>query len=344
MRTLWTERDYEDDPIVRRTVVRLRLAVLSVVLGIAACASLAAAIADQAFDDGVSAATSHTPIAHATPQRTTWLLLFGGFLGAGGLMFVLVSRPYVAAREHASELAHAYRTLETATLETFAALNATVEAKDRYTAGHGLRVTLISILIAQELGLDELEIDNLRHAATFHDIGKIAVPDSILQKPGRLTDAEFELMKTHAVESSRICAKIAALREALPAIRHHHERIDGRGYPDGLRGRRIPLGARIIAVADTWDAITSDRPYRPGQPATVALDEVRRVAGSQLDKMVVNAFLSVLGKDPWMFGLVPDDLERFPAAPGQTIEHHSRAGGIVVDDVDTVDGDFDLAA
>jgi putative nucleotidyltransferase with HDIG domain len=344
MGTLWSERDYDDDPIVRKTVRRLRLSVFAVVVGIAVCASLAAAIANQAFEDGKTAAMSTIDMASATPQTMTWVLLFGGFLTVGSLMFILVSRPYASARSHASELAHAYRTLETSTLETFAALNATVEAKDRYTAGHGLRVTLISMLIAQELEMDEVEVDTLRHAATFHDIGKIAIPDAILGKPGVLSDAEFELMKSHATESARICGKIAALREAVPMIRHHHERYDGRGYPDALAGRNIPVGARIISVADTWDAITSDRPYRPGQPATVALDEIRRVAGTQLDKMCVNAFLSVLSKDPWMFGLVPEDLERFPAAPDAELPKYSRSAADVVEIEFEDEGDFGLAA
>lgn len=107
---------------------------------------------------------------------------------------------------------------------------------------------------------------------------------------------------------------------------HHHERIDGKGYPEGLRGERIPLASRIIAVADTWDAITSDRPYRAGQPATIALDEVRRVAGTQLDTGVVDAFVRVLSKDPWMFGLTPQDLASEQAAPGQFPDVMPRSG------------------
>jgi HD-GYP domain-containing protein (c-di-GMP phosphodiesterase class II) len=283
------------------------------------------------------------------PEDSTILVLFGGFALIGAVMLVTVRRPYGSARDNAEELAQAYRTLQESSLETYAALNATVEAKDRYTAGHGLRVTLISLLIAQEMGLPEEELDVLRHAATFHDIGKIAVPDRVLQKEGKLTPTEFEAMKVHPVESARICSKVAALRPAVPMIRSHHERIDGRGYPDGLAGEEIPLGSRIIAVADAWDAITSDRPYRRGQAATVALDEIRRVAGSQFDRRVVLAFIEVLAKDPWMFGLTPLDVQRAPAAPGQHVEMTSMAAedlaasihGLVSDEQGTAREDID---
>jgi hypothetical protein len=120
-------------------------------------------------------------------------------------------------------------------------------------------------------------------------------------------------MKVHPVEGARICSKLQSLETAVPLIRSHHERMDGRGYPDGLRGDDIPMGARIIAVADAWDAITSDRPYRRGQPAFVALEEIRRCSGPQFDERVVRAFVEVLARDPWMFGLTPEDVaERRP--------------------------------
>jgi HD-GYP domain-containing protein (c-di-GMP phosphodiesterase class II) len=234
--------------------------------------------------------------------------VIGGFLALGALLVWVVRRPFDRARDQAIELVETNRRLADSTLETFAALGAAVEAKDRYTAGHGLRVTLVSILIGQELGLGQHELDVLRQAATFHDIGKIAVPDVVLRKPGRLTDSEFQAMKVHPVEGARICSKWQALREAVPLVRSHHERMDGRGYPDGLQGEAIPLGARIIAVADTWDAITSDRPYREGQPAFVALEEIRRCSGTQFDARVVRSFVEVLAKDPWMFGLTPEDV------------------------------------
>jgi hypothetical protein len=265
------------------------------------------------------------------------VLAIGGFTFATVLGWLALRMPVRAERQQAEALAEAYRALEDSTLETFAALNAAVEAKDRYTAGHGLRVTLVSILIGQELGLPEDDLDVLRRAATFHDIGKIAVPDEVLSKPGRLTDEEFEQMKVHPVESARICTKVAALRDAVPAIRHHHERVDGRGYPDQLAGADIPLGARIIAVADTWDAITSDRPYRKGQHASIALAEIRRSSGTQLDEAVVLAFLEVLSRDPWMFGLEPEDLDVRPTVARLAIDASPRSTG-------REDGTADLAA
>lgn len=334
-----------EDPVTRATIARLRVSVAGVVLGTVLTMFIAGIAVRSAWTDGRQAATqpmgasssakassSRHLVANRSsrgasrstgksqmtgepavkpdtgPGLALLLTLFGsiGVIGSG--MFLLVRRPYITAREQANLLVRAIDDLEAGTLEALAALNATVEAKDRYTAGHGLRVTLISMLIAQELSLDDESIDMLRHAATFHDIGKIAVPDAVLQKPGRLTDSEFEAMKIHAVESERICTKLAVLHNSLPSIRAHHERMDGRGYPDGLVGRKIPLGARIISVADTWDAITSDRPYRRGQPATVALAEILRVSGSQLDEHVVEAFLEVLAKDPWMFGLTPEQI------------------------------------
>jgi len=382
---------YADDPVVRRTVFRLRISAIAVVLGVVLCITLAGLVATLSFRDGIAGGTSAgagVPAAEGAvraaegaqarraaalkraprgsaartravagvataasrmkaaredlqqarlierasmsqaperPGNLVFGLLVGGFLAVGFSMFLVVRTPYASAREHALELVHAWRTQQDGTLEAFAALNATVEAKDRYTAGHGLRVTLISLLIGQELGLPEPELDILRHAATFHDIGKIAVPDSVLQKEGRLTDTEWEQMKVHPVESARICSKLAALRPTVPAVRNHHERMDGAGYPDGLVGRDIPIGGRIIAVADSWDAITSDRPYRRGQPAAVALDEIRRCSGPQFDPVVVTAFIEVLAKDPWMFGLTPADVHAGSAADGRRPERPSRA-------------------
>ncbi|MCW2956586.1 MAG: hypothetical protein JWO69_1455 [Thermoleophilia bacterium] len=280
-------RTHDDDPEVRGTVARLRLSVLAVAWGTGGLIVL-----------GLLAAYAELP---------RWCFLLGSVLVVTVQLWA-VRAPLRGAHQHAVDLAEASRQLHESTLETFAALSAAVEAKDRYTAGHGLRVTLVSMLIAQELDMPDADMDVLRHAATFHDIGKIAVPDGVLQKPGRLDDDEFEAMKVHPIEGARICAKLQALRDAVPLIRSHHERMDGRGYPDGLVAQAIPLGARVIAVADAWDAITSDRPYRRGQPPFVALEEIRRSAGAQFDPVVVRAFVEVLAKDPWMFGLTPEDV------------------------------------
>ncbi|MCW2960172.1 MAG: hypothetical protein JWM90_559 [Thermoleophilia bacterium] len=302
-------RTFDDDPDVRGTVARLRASVLAVICGTGAFIVLGLFAANLAWHSGIErGSTTGVTEAGNLPGSVVLGIVILGFALIGAVLFFTVRAPLQRARGHAIDLAEASRQLAESTLETFAALNAAVEAKDRYTAGHGLRVTLVSILIGQELGMNERELDVLRHAATFHDIGKIAVPDGVLQKPGRLTDEEFEAMKVHPIEGARICSKLQVLRDAVPLIRSHHERMDGRGYPDGLLSTQIPIGARIIAVADTWDAITSDRPYRRGQPAFVALEEVRRCAGAQFDERVVRAFIDVLAKDPWMFGLTPEDV------------------------------------
>ena len=299
----------DDDPVVRTTVLRLRASLLA-----AACASVAFLVLGLlairiAWDAGLErGANTQLAAAGSMPPLGTIALLVAGFVALGVTLVLIVRGPFDRARDQAIELVDANKRLADTTLETFAALGAAVEAKDRYTAGHGLRVTLVSILIGQELGLSQTELDTLRHAATFHDIGKIAVPDEVLNRRGRLSDSDFEAMKLHPVEGARICSKLQSLQGAVPLIRSHHERMDGRGYPDGLVGTEIPIGARIIAVADAWDAITSDRPYREGQPAFVALEEIRRCMGAQFDEHVVRAFVEVLAKDPWMFGLTPEDV------------------------------------
>lgn len=298
----------EEDPAVRATVARLRASLLAACCGSVAFLLLGLIATRVAWNAGVERGRSGAATVGALPDATLLALVAAGFVALGVVLVLVVRSPFERAREQAIELVEATRKLDDSTLETFAALGAAVEAKDRYTAGHGLRVTLVSILIGQELGLSQRALDVLRQAATFHDIGKIAVPDLVLRKPGRLTDAEFEAMKVHPVEGARICSKLESLRPAVPLVRSHHERMDGRGYPDGLVGRQIPLGARIIAVADAWDAITSDRPYRRGQPAFVALEEIRRCTGAQFDPIVVRSFIEVLAKDPWMFGLTPEDV------------------------------------
>jgi hypothetical protein len=298
----------DEDPAVHATVARLRASFLAVSCGTVAFLLLALIAVRLSWQAGIERGQSGVPDPGALPDPGLLALVIGGFLALGAVLVFVARAPFDRAREQAIDLVEANKRLEDSTLETFAALGAAVEAKDRYTAGHGLRVTLVSILIGQELGLPQSELDILRKAATFHDIGKIAVPDVVLRKPGRLTDAEFQAMKVHPVEGARICGKLQSLRDAVPLVRSHHERMDGRGYPDGLQGEQIPMGARIIAVADTWDAITSDRPYREGQPAFVALEEIRRCSGAQFDERVVRAFIEVLAKDPWMFGLTPEDV------------------------------------
>jgi HD-GYP domain-containing protein (c-di-GMP phosphodiesterase class II) len=163
-----------------------------------------------------------------------------------------------------------------------------VDAKDAYTHAHSLRVADYAAAIARELGLRDEHLSAITTVGRLHDVGKIAIPDSVLLKPTRLSDDEYELVKTHAAEGERLVAG-AGMTETARWIRHHHERFDGRGYPDGLAGEAIPLERRILAVADAVEAMTSDRYYRAALGVDRALDELRAGAGSQFDPVVVAA-------------------------------------------------------
>ena len=183
------------------------------------------------------------------------------------------------------------RERSTAAMES---LSATVDARDAYTAGHSRRVQELALAIGRELGLSKAELDLLGHAALFHDIGKLAIPDAILLKPATLTHDEWDLMQRHAEEGARIIDRLGFLQDAVPAIRHHHERFDGTGYPDGLKGQDIPLGARIIHVADALDSMLTTRIYRAARPAQEAMEELKRAAGSQFCPRCVAALERIL--------------------------------------------------
>jgi diguanylate cyclase (GGDEF)-like protein/putative nucleotidyltransferase with HDIG domain len=183
------------------------------------------------------------------------------------------------------------RERSTAAMES---LSATVDARDSYTAGHSRRVQQLALAIGRELGLSQAELDLLGHAALFHDIGKLAIPDAILLKPASLTPDEWSLMQRHAEEGARIIDRLGFLNDAVPAIRHHHERFDGTGYPDRLRGEEIPLGARIIHVADALDSMLTTRIYRAARPAADALRELRRSAETQFCPRCVTALERIL--------------------------------------------------
>ncbi|MFN8540293.1 MAG: HD domain-containing protein [Thermomicrobiales bacterium] len=170
----------------------------------------------------------------------------------------------------------------------------TLEAKDQYTEGHSARVTEYALLLGRDLDLPERELTQLRMAAMLHDVGKIAIPEAILGKASPLTDDEVRLFRTHPLVGERICLPLRSARAVLPAIRHHHERWDGRGYPDGLCGDETPIAARIIAVADAYDAMTSDRPYRLGMPPERALAILRANIGPQWDPELVERFIPLI--------------------------------------------------
>ncbi len=153
---------------------------------------------------------------------------------------------------------------------------------------------MISSKIAKQLGVGEIELEQIDLAAQFHDIGKIGVPDSILLKPGRLTDSEFSAIKEHPLIGTNILSNIEFLKDSLSIILHHHENYDGRGYPYGISGPEIPLGSRIISIADTYDAMTSDRPYRKALPHEEAIQEIVRCKGKQFDAEIIEIALNVL--------------------------------------------------
>jgi putative nucleotidyltransferase with HDIG domain len=179
------------------------------------------------------------------------------------------------------------------TLET---LGDALDLKDRETEGHSRRVTLFTIAIAQALGLPREHITVIARGAFLHDIGKIAIPDKILNKPGKLEPEEMTIMKEHAYHGYQIVKKIPFLAEAADIVYSHQERFDGSGYPRGLKGEQIPLGARIFSVADTLDAITSDRIYRPAQSLKAAREEIARWSGKQFDPDIVKIFLEMPDK------------------------------------------------
>jgi putative nucleotidyltransferase with HDIG domain len=246
----------------------------------------------------------------ADRRKELWIAIGAVFLLLWVLLVVLarsasstLRRQTGVLRERSIALSDSYRRLEESSLEAIATLNATVEAKDPYTAGHSLRVQRIALSIGKELGLGVKDVDALRYGALFHDIGKIAIADALLTKPGRLTDEEFDLMKRHSAEGARIVEKFSRLRDSVPIIRHHHERWDGRGYPDGLAGEEIPLAAAIAGLADAWDAMTIERPYQHALSTDEALEEVRACRGSQFVPAVVDAFFEAAHKRPGDFGI-----------------------------------------
>ena len=175
-------------------------------------------------------------------------------------------------------------------------LSRAIEARDEYTRGHSARVTAIADAIARRLGWDDERLDLLQLGGPLHDVGKLAIPDDVLRKPGRLDDDELAQIREHPRLGARILLRLAAFRGALPYVLYHHERWDGTGYPTGRAGEQIPLEARVLAVADAFDAMTSDRPYRPALSLDEALAEVERCSGTQFDPEIVRIFLDLFSE------------------------------------------------
>jgi putative nucleotidyltransferase with HDIG domain len=253
-------------------------------------------------------------------RRTTmWLAVAGVFAALWAALALLVRgasvtlrRQNAKLRARTARLVESNRLLEESALEAVESLNATVDAKDAYTAGHSQRVQRIAVALGEELGLDREQLDILRFAGLFHDIGKIGVPDAILTKPDRLTTLEYEVVKRHPEDGARIVGRLHRLRAAVPAVLHHHERWDGDGYPHGLRGDAIPLEAAIVGLADALDAMTTDRPYSSARTLDDAIDEIVRNRGRQFAPAVVDAFVARVGRTPELFA--PDEgVELVPA-------------------------------
>lgn len=182
-------------------------------------------------------------------------------------------------------------------IEFATAIRNMIGARDKYTEEHSSRVSIYAVMLAKELQLPSNDVKLIDLAANFHDIGKIGVSDTILLKPGKLTDEEYAAIKLHPVIGENILSTSETFKDCLPIIRHHHERIDGNGYPDKLKGEAIPYLARLLAVCDTFDAITSKRIYRDKSDIDEATQELIRVKGSQLDEIIVDAFVQITKRD-----------------------------------------------
>lgn len=198
--------------------------------------------------------------------------------------------------------------LERAYLDTIGILRQTVEAKDPYTRGHSDRVSEYSVLIGKKLGLDEKTLHILKIGGLFHDIGKIGISDSILLKESKLSDEEYSQIKNHPMIGVHMLGDAAIFSDILPIVKHHHERYDGRGYPSQLVGDDIPYVARIAAVADTFDAMTSKRSYRDSLPIDVVRAEIERCSGTQFDPNIAKVFLDIMNND---FDLIREIQEKY---------------------------------
>jgi putative nucleotidyltransferase with HDIG domain len=222
--------------------------------------------------------------ADGTPQDTrTWLVRMVAFVLAGGIVGAF-----------SSSLRARLRQLQEVNAQVVFAFARAIDVMHRDTAEHSGSVATHAVVIANALGLDRQSVERVRWVGLLHDVGKLAVPREVLDKPGRLTPSEWANVQAHVQASIDILAGIDAFRPYLEGIRHHHERFDGSGYPDGLAGDEIPLDARIIAVADAFDAMISQRPYRPSLSGADALAELRRASNSQFDPAVVEAFAGTL--------------------------------------------------
>ena len=206
------------------------------------------------------------------------------------------------------ELSDTYEKLENAYLETIETLRYTVEAKDTYTRGHSDRVSEYSVLIGKKLGLSEQDLKTLKIGGLFHDIGKIGIPDNILLKTEKLTDDEYSEIKNHPSIGAHILSTSTIFQDIIPIVKHHHEKYDGNGYPSRLKGNDIPYLARITAIADSFDAMTSRRTYRDSLPIEKVIDEFYNCKGSQFDPELTDVFLDILKNE---YNFISDIQEKY---------------------------------
>jgi HD-GYP domain-containing protein (c-di-GMP phosphodiesterase class II) len=214
---------------------------------------------------------------------------------AATLEYQRLSAAYQQSLRYAQDVRRLYQQLQRSIYQSLVGLCAAIEAKDPYTRGHSERVGAWSRRLAARLGVGADDAERIGQAGLLHDIGKIGVPESVLGKRGALADEEWEVMRRHPLLGAQIVAPFEMLAGVDILIRHHHERVDGSGYPDGLRGDAVPLGCRIIAVADVYDALTSDRPYRSACSHDDAMAVLFEEAGRVLEARVVSAFADVVG-------------------------------------------------
>lgn len=227
----------------------------------------------------------------------------GVFVGIAILILLFINVIYtihiirdIIKRQQQEELDKRKKNIEEMSLQLMQMLSTTIEAKDEYTKGHSHRVAEYSVLIARELGWNEKELSNLKNAAHLHDIGKIAIPDTILNKPSKLSEEEFSIKK-HTIIGANILKNISLIDHVQEIVRNHHERYDGNGYPDGLKGKEIPLHARIVTVADSYDAMSSQRIYRNQLPPEKIIQELENNKGTQFDPEITDIFLKLLRED-----------------------------------------------
>jgi hypothetical protein len=250
--------------------------------------------------------------------------LFGALLailwddvGLGAMAALLLLLPLFVARWAYAQ----YVEQQEAYDRTVRALVQAVETKDYYTRGHSERVSRASVMIARTIGMREDRVQSVRYAGILHDIGKLGVPTRLLHKSGALSEAEYAAIKLHPMRGVEMIRDIEFLHEAYAGIMHHHERLDGLGYPMGLRGEDIPEFARVIAVADAFDSMTSTRSYREARSVEEAVEELRRWAGVQFDERLVEAFVVALARDGWSPAAAPADLAGTAPAAGASFDH-----------------------